>query len=174
MTLLRQALCIAVLTAVVLVIDAAAQTFFYNEVAKDGRIYVFADAARHSAFVESDGTQTGPVIERPGYGPNGETVVFDSQDAVNLYNFKHGLPGESFAKPEESKKSEYSVWQVQWTDVWGLLLVLRQASGRNQHQRFDSGRRTARSVVPAESISRTTSPTTRNHHALPARSEQQR
>lgn len=107
MTLLRQALCIAVLTAVVLVIDAAAQTFFYNEVAKDGRIYVFADAARHSAFVESDGTQTGPVIERPGYGPNGETVVFDSQDAVNLYNFKHGLPGESFAKPEESKKSEY-------------------------------------------------------------------
>ena len=42
-----------------------------------------------------------------GHGPNGETVVFDSQDAINLHNFKHGLPGESFAKPEESKKSEY-------------------------------------------------------------------
>jgi hypothetical protein len=89
MTLLRQALCIAVLTAVVLVIDAAAQTFFYNEVAKDGRIYVFADAARHSVFVESDGTQTGPVNERPGYAPKGETLVFDSMDAVNLYNFQH-------------------------------------------------------------------------------------
>src|SRR4029453_8760048 len=73
----------------------SAQTFFYNEVAKDGRIYVFAVAARYDEFIKK-GTQSGPVIERQGYGPAAETVVFDSQDAINLYNFKHGLPGENF------------------------------------------------------------------------------
>ncbi|HVQ29235.1 MAG TPA: hypothetical protein VMV21_06650, partial [Vicinamibacteria bacterium] len=37
-----------------------------------------------------------------GYGAAGQTVVFDSEDAINLYNFKHGLPGEVFAKPQET------------------------------------------------------------------------
>ena len=81
---------------------AFAQTFFYNEVVRDGRIYVFAVAARYDAFVQSDGAETGPVIERRAYGPNGETVVFDSETAINLYNFKHGLPGESFPEPDKS------------------------------------------------------------------------
>ena len=96
-----------VLLSALLATTSEAQTFFYNEVAKDGRLYVFASAERYDAFTKSDGTDTGKVIERPGYGPKGETVVFDSQDAINLYNFKHGLPGESFEKPEESEKAEY-------------------------------------------------------------------
>jgi hypothetical protein len=41
------------------------------------------------------------VIERPSYGPGGETVVFDSRDAINLYNFKHGLPGEPVPPPQD-------------------------------------------------------------------------
>ena len=85
---------------------ASAQTFFYNEVTKDGRIYVFAVAARYEEFMKS-GTHTGPVIERQGYGPGGETVVFDSQSAINLYNFKHGLPGENFPTTRENADSEY-------------------------------------------------------------------
>ena len=85
---------------------ASAQTFFYNEVAKDGRIYVFAVPARYEEFVKR-GTQTGPVIERQKYGPGGETVVFDSQNAINLYNFKHGLPGENFPESKETADSEY-------------------------------------------------------------------
>jgi hypothetical protein len=71
---------------------ANAQTFFYTEVTRDGRIYVFASSSRYDAFRKSNGADIGPVTERPGYGPNGETVVFDSADAINLYNFKHGLP----------------------------------------------------------------------------------
>jgi hypothetical protein len=86
---------------------AAAQTFFYNEIVKDGRIYVFAVWARYDAFVKTDGAETGPVIERPAYGPNGETVVFDSGTAINLYNFKHGLPGEYFPQPDESPASKF-------------------------------------------------------------------
>ena len=84
---MRWALCTPVLAGFVFAVGADAQTFFYNEVAKDGRIYVFASAARYEAFTKSSGAETGPVIERTGYGPNGETVVFDSQDAINLYNF---------------------------------------------------------------------------------------
>ena len=83
---------------------APAQTFFYTEVATNGQIYVFAVPARYEAFTKAGGKVTGPVIERPGYGPNKETVVFDSRDAINLYNFKHGLPGESFPEPEKAAK----------------------------------------------------------------------
>jgi hypothetical protein len=96
-----------VVTGLLLVAGAHAQTFFYNEVAKDGRIYVFATASRYEAFTKSDGADVGAVIERSGYGPNGETVVFDSQDAINLYNFRHGLPGETFSKAEESERPDF-------------------------------------------------------------------
>jgi Type I phosphodiesterase / nucleotide pyrophosphatase len=33
---------------------------------------------------------------RPGSGPNGETIVFDSEDAVTLFNLRHGRPVETF------------------------------------------------------------------------------
>jgi hypothetical protein len=85
---------------------AFAQTFFYNELTRDGRIYVFAVPARYDEFIKT-GTQAGPVIERQGYGPGGETVVFDSQNAVNLYNFKHGLPGENFPVTKDNPVSEF-------------------------------------------------------------------
>jgi len=79
----------------------AAQTFFYTEVTNDGRIYVFAVSATYDAFVKGGGAAIGSAIERPGYGPNGETVVFDSEEAINLYNYKHGLPGEVFPTSEK-------------------------------------------------------------------------
>jgi hypothetical protein len=86
---------------------AAAQTFFYNEVVKDGRIYVFAVASRYEVFVKSNGQDVGTAITRAGYGPNGETVVFDSQDAINLYNFKHGLPGEPPPPAQQKPESKF-------------------------------------------------------------------
>jgi hypothetical protein len=94
------------LTAALLAISlfasvAEAQTFFYNEVVKDGRIYVFAGGANYDAFVKT-GATTAAAIERPAYGPNGETVVFDSANAINLYNFRHGLPGENLPAAAES------------------------------------------------------------------------
>jgi hypothetical protein len=95
------------LASLVLTVGADAQTFYYNEVPKEGRIYVFASAARYEAFTRSNGADIGTVIERTGYGPNGETVIFDSQDAINLYNFRHGLPGESFEKSAEASTPSY-------------------------------------------------------------------
>ena len=96
-----------VLSGFMFAAGAEAQTFFYNEVAKDGRIYVFATASTYDRFTKTNGADIGSVIERPGYGPNGETVVFDGEDAINLYNFKHGLPGENFEKSEPAAKSEF-------------------------------------------------------------------
>jgi len=85
--------------------DASAQTFFYTEVVKDGRLYVFATESTYDAFLK--GGDLGPVVERPGYGPNGETVVFDSERAINLYNFRHGLPGERFPKSAEPSEETF-------------------------------------------------------------------
>ena len=103
----RWAAATAVLVGVFVAPGADAQTFFYTEVAKDGRIYVFATSSGYDTFTRSNGADIGPVTERAGYGPSGETVVFDSEDAINLYNFKHGLPGEQFAKSDESQKPAF-------------------------------------------------------------------
>jgi hypothetical protein len=101
---------------------------FYIEVPKESRIYVFAIGQRYDSFQKSGGTEVGePVITRPGYGPNGETVLFDSEDAVNLYNFKHDLPGEYFPpKPEEKPKASFPSGKFSglmfgdyyWYDQW--------------------------------------------------------
>jgi hypothetical protein len=86
---------------------ADAPAFFYNEIEKTGGLYVFAVPARYEAFMKSDGAELGHVIERRGYGPHGETVVFDSEDAINLYNYKHGLPGEPFPTPPQASEPEF-------------------------------------------------------------------
>jgi hypothetical protein len=84
-----------------------AQGIFYNEVVKGDVIYVFAVWSRYEAFIKSNGADSGAGIVRLGYGPSGETVVFDSHDAINLYNFKHGLPGEHFPKDDKAADSGF-------------------------------------------------------------------
>jgi len=103
---LRRGLLTVIVVAGALAMSAGAfaQAMFYNEVAKDGRIYVFAIGQRYDGFQKSGGAEIGVAITRPGYGPNGETVIFDSEDAINLYNYKHGIPGEYFPKPKEAPK----------------------------------------------------------------------
>src|SRR5262245_50064008 len=97
---------VALLVGLAAATDARAQVF-YREVEKDGRIYVFAIGKRFDTVDKSGGTEVSQAITRLGYGPKGETVVFDSEDAINLYNFKHNLPGEYFPKPEPKPPSPY-------------------------------------------------------------------
>ncbi len=92
----------AVLLSLAVATGAWAQTMFYQEVQKNGRIYVFALMKEFDAFDKSG--EMGKSITRLGYGPAGETVVFDSEDAINYYNFKHDKPGEVFLKPAEPPK----------------------------------------------------------------------
>jgi hypothetical protein len=80
-------------------IQKADAAFFYQEEMKDGRIYVFADMK-----IYADWKQTGELeksVTRIGAGPNGETIVADSDDALQLYYFKHNLPGEVIVKAPE-------------------------------------------------------------------------
>ncbi len=59
----------------------------YREVKKDGRLYVFTSSARKADFENSG--ELGKGIIKIGYGPNGETVVFDSDEAVREYDKRH-------------------------------------------------------------------------------------
>jgi hypothetical protein len=67
---------------------------FYREVEKDGRLHVFG-LSRELELWERSG-ELGRSIVRMGEGPKGETVVFDSEDAITLFNARHGRPVESF------------------------------------------------------------------------------
>jgi hypothetical protein len=96
----------AFLVGVGLTASAWAQNFFYREIAKDGRIYVFAIAKEAEAFEKSG--EMGKSLTRLGYGPNGETMIFDSEDAIGLYNLKHDRPGDPTAiKAPEPPKSPF-------------------------------------------------------------------
>jgi hypothetical protein len=81
--------------------DARAQGAFYAEEAKEGRIYVFNDMTAYSNWQKTG--EAGKSITRVGACPQGETIVFDSEEAIHLYNFRHNLPAEVFEKKEEKK-----------------------------------------------------------------------
>lgn len=59
----------------------------YREFEKNGRVYVFTSPARKENFEKSG--ELGVGIVKIGYGPNGETVVFDSDEALKEYNNRH-------------------------------------------------------------------------------------
>ncbi len=59
---------------------------------------VLAGAQDAAARFEASG-ETGAGITRPGAGPNGETVVADSETALELFFFKHGL-SEKVERPK--------------------------------------------------------------------------
>jgi len=92
----------ALTVAFCLTASAFAQGVYYREIEKDGRIYVFSSGKKADLFEKSGEMGTG--ITRIAAGPNGETIVFENEDAINLYNFKHNLPGEYFPKPPEPAK----------------------------------------------------------------------
>jgi hypothetical protein len=66
---------------------------FYREVEKNDRIYVFAQSAALEDWAVSG--EVGRGLTRLAYGPKGETVVFDSDDALVLFNMRHGRPYEA-------------------------------------------------------------------------------
>ena len=85
---------IALVALLVLAGGAAAQVnlLWYKEVAADGRIYVFNDPNVFKAWEASK--EMGKSITRVNFGPAGETVVFDSDAAMDLYIFKHNREAE--------------------------------------------------------------------------------
>ena len=93
-------LAIAVLVALVLAGAAAAQVtgLYYQELTKDGRIYVFNTYECYQAFQKTG--EMGVSITLIGRGPNGETVVAENDAAIDLFLFKHNLPAYDRPTPK--------------------------------------------------------------------------
>lgn len=87
----------ALLSLLFAVPSVRAQGTFYREVPKDGRIYVFNNQRVFMDWEKSG--EVGVAITLLGYGPAGETMVFDSEEAIHLYNFKHDRPGDPRPQP---------------------------------------------------------------------------
>ena len=87
----------SLLLGLVVASAAFAQGSFYREIEKDGRIFVFNNMQQFSDWDKSG--EMGVGITLLGYGPKGETMVFDSEAAIHLYNFKHNRPGDPRIQP---------------------------------------------------------------------------
>lgn len=73
---------------------------FYREVEKDGRIYVFSRQQALASWEVSG--EMGAQITHPGEGPNGETVIYDDDDALYLYHFRHSLEAVTLPPPTDA------------------------------------------------------------------------
>lgn len=92
------------LVALVLALSAASAVtaqvtgLYYQEVEKDGRVYVFNTPERFHSW-EASGDM-GTAVTILGGGPNGETIVAENETAMDLYLFKHNLPAYERPTPK--------------------------------------------------------------------------
>lgn len=77
----------------------------YQEVKRDGRLYVFYSLKQKENFEKTG--EMGKGIIKIGYGPNGETVVFDSEDAVIEYESR--LVKEILGKADIKAYREFKI-----------------------------------------------------------------
>jgi hypothetical protein len=74
---------------------------YYQEVEKDGRVYVFNTPERFHSWESSN--DMGKAVTLTGRGPNGETIVAENETAMDLYLFKHNLP--AYDRPTKAAKT---------------------------------------------------------------------
>ena len=65
-------------------------TLYYQELEREGRVYVFNTPEAWKAFQASG--EMGKSITLVGLGVDGATLIAENETAVDLYLFKHGLP----------------------------------------------------------------------------------
>jgi hypothetical protein len=102
----KAGLMVLVLTLSVTSVAMAQVTgLYYQEVEKDGRIYVFNTPERYKSWQDSG--DMGTAITLLGRGPNGETVVAENETAMDLYLFKHNLPAYERPTPKPPAPAEF-------------------------------------------------------------------
>lgn len=106
---------------------AQVTSLYYQEIAKDGRIYVFNTAERYRAFQASG--EMGAAIALDGRGPAGETVVAENETALDLFLFKHGLPGYERPAPKPAPTTAPAFPQVKVGGTAFLSYQEGQAGG---------------------------------------------
>jgi hypothetical protein len=100
----------AALLALALVVGAVpakaqVQGLYYQEVAKDGRVYVFNTPEKYKAWQSSG--DMGVAVTLVGRGANGETVVGENDTAIDLYLFRHNLPAYERPTPKPAAPAAY-------------------------------------------------------------------
>ena len=101
--------------------SAQIASLYYQEVTKDGRIYVFNTFERFQAFQKTG--EMGTSITLIGRGPNGETVVAENETAIDLFLFKHNLPAYDRPTPPPPKPLVPTTLKVGDGEVkFGMLL----------------------------------------------------
>ncbi|HSG40308.1 MAG TPA: porin, partial [Thermoanaerobaculia bacterium] len=114
--MLRSATFKAGLLALVFALTAASAAtaqvtgLYYQEVEKEGRIYVFNTPEKYQLWQQSG--DMGVSLTLVGRGPNGETVVAENETAADLYFFKHNLPGYDRPTPKPASPA----FDVSWKD----------------------------------------------------------
>jgi hypothetical protein len=83
---------------------------YYQEVEKDGRIYVFNTPEKYKAWQESG--DMGIAITLISRGPNGETVVAENDTAADLYFYKHNLPGYDRPTPKAAPPAAFPATKI--------------------------------------------------------------
>ncbi len=127
-----------------------AQGMFYQEVAKEGRIYVFNIGAEYERWMKSG--ETGRAISKLNYGPGGETVIFDSEEAIDLFNFKHGK-AEVVVKPAKPKMElAWRDGKTRLTTDKAHLEVSSRVQLRYTHDIPDESRTIAGTAAPGDSV----------------------
>src|SRR5664280_1298417 len=84
----------AILGGLLVVAPASAQVtgLSYQEIHKDGQIYVFNTYERYTSF-QATGKMGKGAITLPGRGPKSETLVGENATAIDMFLFKNNLPG---------------------------------------------------------------------------------
>ncbi|HBL28760.1 MAG TPA: hypothetical protein DD490_18150, partial [Acidobacteria bacterium] len=102
---------VALALALLAVPAAMAQVagLYYQEVEKDGRVYVFNTAEGYKLF--SEGGEMGKSLTLVGRAVDGKTLVAENETAVDLYLFKHNLP--AYDRPTPSTALPFD---VSWKD----------------------------------------------------------
>lgn len=108
-TFLAAAIC---LLALIGATAASAQIMglYYQELEKDGRVYVFNTPEAYKAFTTTG--ELGKSITLIGKAEGGKTLVAENETAADLYNFKHNLPAYDRKTPEPPKIP----FEVSWKD----------------------------------------------------------
>lgn len=111
--------------------SAFAQGFYYKEIRRDDRIYVFNIAAEAERFEKTG--EMGRGLTRPGAGPNGETVVGDSERALQLFFFKHGISEVVLEPPAPIQIVEWRDGKTRITTNLAYLEISNRVQVRYTH-----------------------------------------
>jgi phosphate-selective porin OprO/OprP len=102
-------LCLLVGLAASAVAQQPLMGLYYNEVEKDGRVYVFNTPERFKAW--SEGGEIGTAVTLVGRAVDGKTLVAENETAVDLYLFKHDLPGYDRPSPKPYNPGFSVAWK---------------------------------------------------------------